>query len=406
MISVEDAKSRILKPLSALSAEQISIRHGLGRVLAEDVIARRTQPPTAVSAMDGYAVRSGDVDTAGVELKLVGEAAAGGNFDGEVGAGEAVRIFTGGPLPKGADAVVMQEDTERLDADRVRIDLPPYSGKFIRPAGLDFESGQTLLNAGHTLTARDVGLLAAMNVPWVMVHRRPRVAVLATGDEVVMPGDPMGPNQIVSSNSLALAATLEVLGCDPLLLGIARDDAKHLRQMAAAAGTADLVITTGGASVGEHDLIRSVLGEDGLQVDFWKIAMRPGKPLIFGHLNGTPMIGLPGNPVSTLVCSTVFVAPAVAVLSGRPADFFTRRRKAALATDVPANDHREEYMRAVFTHGVGESPVVRPFEKQDSAMLSRLSQADCLMVRPAHSPEMKASQEVDIIDFPANPAGL
>ncbi|WP_259779768.1 molybdopterin molybdotransferase MoeA [Aestuariispira ectoiniformans] len=402
MISVDDARTRILAALGPLPAEQISIRNALGRVLAEDVKARRTQPPTAVSAMDGYAVRACDIPSPGTELEIIGEAPAGGVCDRPVGEGQAVRIFTGGPMPEGADAVVMQEDTEKPNESTVRINLPPHSGKFVRAAGLDFAEGQTLLEAGQTLSARDVGLLAAMNVPWIMVHRRPRVAILATGDEIVMPGEPMGPSQIVSSNSLGLAATLEALDCDPILLGVARDNAEHLKSMASAAASADLLITTGGASVGDHDLIQSVLGETGLQVDFWKIAMRPGKPLIFGHLNQTPMIGLPGNPVSTLVCSTVFVAPAVAKLSGKASEAFTHRSKAVLDCDIPQNDHREEYMRAVFTNAPGESLRVKPFEKQDSSMLSRLSGAGCLVVRPAHSAPMKAGQLVDIIQFPSS----
>lgn len=402
MISVEEARNRILSSLSPLSTEQISIREALGRVLAEYIQARRTQPPQAVSAMDGYAVRSADVTKAGTILSVIGEVPAGGLFDRELVEGEAVRIFTGGPLPEGADAVVMQEDTERPDAHTVRIDLPPHAGKFVRPAGLDFQSGQALLKAGKTLTARDVGLLAAMNVPWVMVHRRPRVAILATGDEVVMPGDPMGPSQIVSSNSLGLAATLEALDCDPILLGIARDNAEHLRQMADAATSADLLVTTGGASVGDHDLIQSVLGDSGLEVDFWKIAMRPGKPLISGYLKNTPMIGLPGNPVSTLVCSTVFVAPAVATLAGKAKDAYTHRTWAELDGEIPENDHREEYMRATFTNASGESLRVKPFEKQDSSMLSRLSEADCLIRRPAHSEPLKHGQAVEVINFPSS----
>ena len=406
MISVEEARKRILAPLSALPIEQVSLRDALGRVLAEDIAARCTQPPVAVSAMDGYAVRAEDVQSVPTDLEVIGEAPAGGLFDGVVSKGQAVRIFTGGPVPNGADAIVMQEDTERPDGRTVTIGLAPYSGKFIRPAGLDFSEGDLLLKSGKTLNARDVALLAAMNIPWIMVRQRPKVAILATGDEVVMPGEPLGPSQIISSNSLGLAATIETLSCEAQILGIARDNAESLRQMAAAAASADFLVTTGGASVGDHDLIQSVLGEEGLKVDFWKIAMRPGKPLIFGELAGTPMIGLPGNPVSSMVCSLVFLVPALAVLSGKDAFAYERRGTARLSVDIPENDHREEMMRATLSRDDAGNLTVTPFQKQDSSMLSRLSGADCLLVRPAHAPACKAGQEMEIVYFPSSDLSL
>ncbi|RED53282.1 gephyrin-like molybdotransferase Glp [Aestuariispira insulae] len=406
MISVQEARQRILSSLSALPPEQIFLSSALGRVLAEDVSARCTQPPVAVSAMDGYAVRAADTATVPADLTVIGEAPAGGGFNGVVNPGEAVRIFTGGPVPEGADAVVMQEDTERPDKKSVRIKLAPHEGKFIRPAGLDFSEGETLLRAGKTLNARDIALLAAMNVPWLMVRQRPTVAILATGDEVVMPGEPLGPSQIISSNSLGLAATVEALGCRAQILGIARDTPESLRQMATAAASADFLVTTGGASVGDHDLIQFVLGDEGLKVDFWKIAMRPGKPLIFGQLAGTPMLGLPGNPVSSMVCSLVFLAPALAVLAGKSPDAFERRGRAKLSVDIPENDHREEMLRATLQKGSNGDLLVTPYKKQDSSMLSKLSNADCLLVRPANAPASRAGEEVEIVFFPSSDLSL
>jgi molybdopterin molybdotransferase len=277
MISVEEARRRLLAPLVPLGAEQVAVSEAAGRVLAEDVEARRTQPPWDVSAMDGYAVRAGDATSVPARLKVVGSVPAGQAYAGMVGRGEAVRIFTGAPMPKGADAVVIQEDTERAgDSVVVREAAPP--GQHVRLAGLDFRAGEVGLRAGRRLSARDVGLAAAMNRPWLMVHRKPRIAILPTGDEVVMPGDPVGPHQIVSSNGLALAALVSQCGGIPLHLPIAPDNADALQRIAAASAGADFLVTTGGASVGEHDLVRDALGASGLALDIWKNAMRPGKP--------------------------------------------------------------------------------------------------------------------------------
>ncbi len=315
MISVEEARARLLDPLKALGAEYVSLAEAAGRVLAEDVASRRTQPPFAVSAMDGYAVRAADVARVPAELRVVGSVPAGQRHEGSVGAGEAVRIFTGAPVPDGADAIVIQEDTERR-GDVVLVKEGAAKGRYIRPAGLDFRAGAIGLKAGRRLTARDVGLAAAMNRPWLLVHRRPRVAILPTGDEVVMPGDPVGPNQIVSSNALALGALVEGAGGIPVQLPIAPDDSASLQRIAEGAAGADLLVTTGGASVGEHDLVREALGQTGLTLDFWTVAMRPGKPLMVGRYGATLMIGLPGNPVSTLVCGLLFVRPAIERLLG------------------------------------------------------------------------------------------
>ncbi len=301
MISVEEARQRLLAALKPLGAEQVALSEAVGRVLAEDVAARRTQPPWPVSAMDGYAVRGADVARMPAILRVVGTVPAGQAYAGTVGREEAVRIFTGAPMPEGADTVVIQEDTER-QGDMVDVREAAPVGANVRPAGLDFREGEVGLAAGRRLTARDIGLAAAMNRPWLTVHRKPRIAILPTGDEVVMPGDPVGPNQIVSSNGPALAALVTQCGGLPLLLPIAPDRADALQRIAEAAIGADFLVTTGGASVGEHDIVRDALGASGLALDFWKIAMRPGKPLMVGRYRDTPMMGLPGNPVSSLVC--------------------------------------------------------------------------------------------------------
>jgi molybdopterin molybdotransferase len=269
-------------------------------------------------------------------------------------------------------------------------------GRYVRPAGLDFEAGAVGLTAGRRLTARDIGLAAAMNHPWLRVRRRPRVAILATGDEIVRPGDPIGPNRVVSSNALALGALIRAVGGEPLLLGIAPDDDAAMRRMAAGAVGADLLLTTGGASVGEHDLVRSGLGRDGLALDFWSIAMRPGKPLMFGRLGSVPMLGLPGNPVSSLVCGLVFLKPALEALLGiaaRPDE----RETAVLGSDLKANDRRQDYLRARLERGADQVRRALPFPQQDSAMLSRLAQADCLIVRPPHAPPAPAGTSVEIV---------
>jgi len=398
MISVEDALGRILAGLAdraPVAAEDILLSDGLGRVLAEDVCARVTQPPAAMSAMDGWAVRADDVARVPATLTRIGAVPAGQHFDGTVGPGQTVRIFTGAPLPAGTDTIVIQEDADQ-DGDRVTVREGAPRGTYVRPAGLDFTAGAVGIKAGRRLTARDIGLAAAMNHPWLRVRRRPRVAILATGDEIVRPGDPIGPNQIVSSNALALSALITAVGGDPIMLGIAPDESAALRRMAAGAQGADLLVTTGGASVGEHDLVRSGLAPDGLELDFWSIAMRPGKPLMFGRLGTVPLLGLPGNPVSSLVCALVFLKPALETLLGL-ARAREPRQTAVLASDLKANDRRQDYLRARFEGDAGDGRRVAPFAKQDSSMLSPLAQADCLIVRPPNAPALAAGSAVEII---------
>ena len=391
LISVDEALARITGALTPVGSEMVSIAQAHGRVLAQAVISNRTQPPFAVSAMDGYAVRAGDVANVPAKLTIIGQAPAGGAFTGAVGPGQAVRIFTGGPLPKGADTIVIQENTQ-ADGNLVTVTQPVTAGRHIRAEGLDFRTGNVLLAEGRRLGARDVALAAAMNVPWLCVRRRPRLALLATGDELVRPGEPIGPHQIVSSNALGLAAMIAACGGEAIDLGIAADDREELRAMALGARGADMLITLGGASVGDHDLVQSVLGEAGLKVDFWKIAMRPGKPLIFGHMGQTPMLGLPGNPVSSMVCGLLFVRPAIAALLGEVGGG-NYTGAAILGADMGANDNRQDYVRA----SLSADGVATPFTVQDSAMLSSLAKAGCLIIRPPFAPAARAGDGVPAV---------
>jgi len=398
MISVEEALSRVLAPLEALPAEQVSIADAVGRVLAEDVAARRTQPPFAVSAMDGYAVRAADVEQVPINLRIIAEIPAGAGFSGILDQGEAARIFTGAPLPEGADTIVIQEDTER-DGDTVRVVEGAKRGTYVRRAGLDFSEGEVLLHKGTRMTPRHIGLAAAMNRPWLFVYRRPVVGILSTGDEVVMPGEPIGPHQIVSSNALALAAFVTACGGIPVGLGNAPDDADALRTFAAGARGIDLLVSTGGVSVGEHDLVRDVLSEDGLSIDFWEIAMRPGKPLMSGRYRSTPMIGLPGNPVSTMVCSLLFLKPAMERLCGLPENA-EPQQMARLGRDLRQNDRRQDYLRSRLARGADGALEATPFEVQDSSMMRPLAASDCLVIRAPHAPAASAGMMVPIITFP------
>jgi len=404
MIAVEEALARILAAMPALPAETVGLREALGRVLAEPVVARITQPPSAVSAMDGYAVRAADVTEAPVTLRQIGEAPAGGAYTGTVGPGETVRIFTGGPLPDGADTIVIQENTESDDG-RVTVLEPAPSGQFIRPAGLDFRAGDAGVAAGRRLTVRDVGLAAAMNVPWLRVRRRPRIALLSTGDELVMPGETVGPNQIIGSNGLSLAAFVEAHGGEALNLGIAPDNIEALTRLTGEARGADLLVTTGGVSVGEHDLVSSALGDLGLALDFWKIAMRPGKPLLFGTIGDTPILGLPGNPVSSLVCAIVFLKPAIDAMQGLSPEGHPTEA-AVLGAALGANDHRQDYLRAELAYESDGRRVATPFDRQDSSMLATLAHADCLIVRPPGAPAAAAGESVAILPLAGSAIGI
>ncbi|MDO9498799.1 gephyrin-like molybdotransferase Glp [Falsiroseomonas sp.] len=394
MIPLEDARARILASLRPTAAETVALAEGWGRVLAQPVMARLTQPPADVSAMDGYAVRAADA-VAGARLTVTGAAPAGHPFAGTVGPGQAVRIFTGGFVPPGADGILLQEDAE-AEGGQVTVREAVQPSRWIRRQGLDFAAGEVLLPAGRRLTARDIGLAAAANHPWLAVHRRPRIGILATGDEIALPGEPIPAGGIVSSNAHALAALVRAAGGDPLVLPIVADDRDAIAAAAAAARGCDLLATTGGASVGEHDLIQSALGEEGFALDFWKIAMRPGKPLIWGRLGATPVLGLPGNPVSALICGVQFLMPALAVLSGLPAappPTILVRTGAALA----ANDKRFDHLRSSLAADSEGRLVATPFAMQDSSMLKTLARAEALILRAPFAPPLPAGAEVEAI---------
>jgi molybdopterin molybdotransferase len=397
MIPVAEARARILAAFGPFGAETVALAGAHGRTLAVDVRAKLTQPPLPVSAMDGYAVRAADVAKAGAKLAVIGMAPAGHMFAGTVGPGQCIRIFTGAVVPPGADTILIQENADAsVDGSNIVARQAEPLGRYVRPAGLDFKEGDLAIPAGTTLDARHVGLAAATNHAWLEVRRRPRVAILSTGDEIVLPGTTPAPGQIVSSNGPALAAFVAAAGGDPVLLPIAPDNEQALQAIAAGARGCDLLVTTGGASVGDHDLVRSALGAAGLKLDFWQIAMRPGKPLMFGRFGDVPLIGLPGNPVSSLVCAVLFVGPAIAAMLGKP-QTGPLVEKAALGRDLEANDRREEYMRATLARGADGTLQVTPFTKQDSSMISLLARADALAIRPADAPAAKAGDSIDII---------
>ena len=397
MLSVRDAHARVVAAFEPLPSETVSVAEAAGRVLAVPPRARLTQPPADLSAMDGYAVRAADVPAAPTTLTLVGQAPAGGSYDHALQPGETVRIFTGGPLPMGADSIVIQEDT-KADGPRITILEAPRVGRHIRKAGLDFSAGDTPLSAGRTLTTRDVALAAAMNHPWLSVHRKPRVAILSTGDELVMPGEPVGRNQIVSSSGIAVAALVRGWGGEPTLFDIARDDAGLIERCIAAGAQHDLLITLGGASVGDHDLVQGALKAQGFDMDFWKIAMRPGKPLMFAARDRARVLGLPGNPVSTMVCALLFLKPAMERMLGQPGDL-VRTVPARLAVDVKQNDQREDYVRSRLGRGTDGTLTVDPHPVQDSSMLSVLAACDGLLIRPPHDPARKAGDTVQVVDL-------
>ncbi|MEX0970908.1 MAG: molybdopterin molybdotransferase MoeA [Paracoccaceae bacterium] len=391
MISVKEARARILKLAPAPVVETVHLTEAAGRVLLKPLAANRDQPPFAASTMDGYAVRQADIAD-GAVLGVVGEAAAGKVWAGRLQKGEALRIFTGAPVPDGADCVVIQENVQR---EGNTITLGPDCGKSsnMRPAGADFAKGW-VFEAKRRLNPQDIALLAAMNHAHVPVARKPVVALLPTGSELVNVGEVPQDAQIISSNNLGLKALVEAAGARARLLPIAPDTPEGLRACLALCEGADLVITLGGASVGDHDLVASVGQDAGLVLDFYKIAIRPGKPLMAGRLNGIPMLGLPGNPVSSMVCSHVFVLPLLRAMLGLPQA--GPGREYPLAAPLPANGARSHYMRAGLVDGALH---IRP--RQDSGLLSVLAGSDILAIHPANSPALKAGDMLKTLDMTA-----
>lgn len=396
---VAEALRQILAGAAApAETEPVPLRRAAGRVLAGDLAALRTQPPCDVSAMDGYAVRAADLAAVPADLAVLGESAAGRAFAGPVTAGGAARIFTGAPVPPGADTVVIQENTTAAPG-RVTVLGAEPPGRHIRRAGQDFREGETLLAAGRRLGAADLALAAAMNHAALPVFRRPRVAVLATGDELVAPGAAPGPGQIVASNSYALMALAEAAGAEVRDLGIAPDELGALAAAieGARAGGADLLVTLGGASVGDHDLVQRALVAAGMDLGFWRVAMRPGKPLMHGRLGPLRVLGLPGNPVSAIVCGLLFVVPLVRALAGDRAAGEDVSEAAVLAGPLPANDARQDYLRSRLLPDEGGLVRVEPGPRQDSSLLKALSDADCLVIRPPHAPAAAAGDPCRIL---------
>jgi molybdopterin molybdotransferase len=400
LMPVADALAAILDGASPLSEEMVALDEAFHRVLARDVAAKRTQPPQAMSAMDGYAVRASDAAAVGARLKVIGEVAAGRPFDRALGAGEAARIFTGGVIPDGADAVVIQEDTS-VDGNSITVTEAAAKGRHIRPAGIDFREGDVLLAGGSRLTDRALSLAASMNYPELPVRLRPKVALLATGDELVMPGSIPGPGQIVYSNGYALRALARAEGAETVDLGVAADtmEATTAGIRRARDSGADILVTTGGASVGDHDLVKTALEAEDVEIAFWKIAMRPGKPMMHGRLGKMRVIGVPGNPVSSYVCTMLFVVPLIRALSGLKVIHHTRET-ALLGRDLAANDVREDYLRTRLEERADGAVIATPVNHQDSSLLANLAAARALLIRPPFAPAAKAGSVCEILRLP------
>jgi molybdopterin molybdotransferase len=385
LLPVSDALERLLDGAEPTGTETVGLSEASGRVLAAPLHALRTQPPFDASAMDGYAVRVDDIAALPARLKVIGEAPAGKQFTGPVAQGETVRIFTGAPVPEGADTVVVQENVSDLGNGEVEVLESAILGRNIRAKGLDFKQGDLILDAGRLLDPAALSLIAAANHPEMAVLRAPLVAIIATGDELLPPGSNPGPDQIIASNAYGVAAIVQSVGARVLDLGIAPDRTEAISALVtkALAAEADVIVTLGGASVGDHDLVHGVLTGLGMDLDFWKIAMRPGKPLMFGRLGKTRCIGLPGNPVASLICAHIFLKPLLAKLGGRP--YSPDIRTGVLDTAMAANDLRQDFVRAI-ARETPDGLIVTPYTVQDSSMLRTLADANCTLMREPFAP--------------------
>ncbi len=395
LLQVSEAKARILAGVAPVEAERLPLSEAAGRILAEEVRANRDQPPFAASAMDGYAVRAGDVRETPVTLRVIGEAPAGHALERAIGPGEAARIFTGGPLPEGADCVIRQEHAERR-GDEVIILTGAPRGRYVREKGLDFSDGETLLRPGTKLGARQITLAASMNHPSLMVRRRPLIAILAAGDELVLPGETPRKDQIIASNSFGLAAFVKAHGGEALDLGLAPDRTDEIAAAIERGRSADVLVTIGGASVGDHDHVREAFAAAGVELDFWRIAMRPGKPLIFARRGRQRILGLPGNPVSSMVCALIFLRPLMAALLGVGEE--TRTITASLGADLPAAGERQDHLRCRLKRDEATGELIAlPWPRQDSAMMRAFTEADGLILRRPFAPAAKAGTQVEVI---------
>lgn len=402
LLPVDEATRRLLEAaLPVADSETLPLADCDGRILAADLAARLTQPPFDASAMDGYALRSADAPEIGSVLTVIGQAAAGHAFTGTVGQGEAVRIFTGAPVPAGADTILIQEDAEVLEGGKIRTTFEVAAGRHIRPRGQDFAEGETVLTAGRELGFTDLTVAAAMNHATLPVYRRPLVAILATGDELLPPGSTPQPAQIIASNTFGVAALARTAGADILDLGIIADDDALIRAAVgkAVAAKAYVLVTLGGASVGDHDLVQAALKAEGMQLDFWRIAMRPGKPLMVGAIGTMQVLGLPGNPVASLVCSLLFLEPLLRNIARRAP--LQRVATARTATPLKANDHRQDYLRARFHTDENGVLMAEAYTKQDSSMMKILAHSDGLIVRPPHAPAVEAGTVCQVIRLKA-----
>jgi molybdopterin molybdotransferase len=398
LLSVADALAAVLAQALPLASEPVPLAGAVGRVLTADLAALRTQPPADVSAMDGYAVRGADVGAPAV-LRVIGEVAAGRPFDCAIGPGEAARIFTGAVIPAGADTVVIQEVTSR-DGDSVAIKRAEAKGRNVRRQGADFNQGDVLLEKGRRLSPRDIALAGAMNHAELPVHRRPRLAVFATGDELVEPGTPPAPGQIVHSNGIAIAAMARGEGAEATDFGIVPDrlDATIAAVRRARAAGVDVLVTSGGASVGDYDFVQQAFAAEGMALSFWKVALRPGRPLMHGRLGGMQVLGLPGNPVSAYVCAVLFLVPLLRHLAGRT-DLSLRPEAAVLGSALNANDERADYMRATLECRPDGTKIAMPFRAQDSSLLVPLADADCLLVREPFAPAAEPGSPCVILNL-------
>ncbi|ACI49946.1 molybdenum cofactor synthesis domain protein [Gluconacetobacter diazotrophicus PA1 5] len=394
MLSVSEAQERILAELIPMGPELVPLAEAWGRVAGAGIAARLDNPPADISAMDGYAVQAAHC-RAGTTLPVIGESPAGHPFPGVVTPDGCVRIYTGSVMPNGADSVLIQENATESDG-RMTASADAQAGRHIRRRGQDFALGQIVVAPGRLLLAREVGLIAAANHAWVPVHRKPTVAILATGDEIALPGETIAPGGIANSNAPMLAALVRACGGTPVMLPIARDDEAEIARLAQGVESADLLLTVGGASVGRYDLVQRALERIGLSVNFWKIAMRPGKPLMHGRIGRVPVLGLPGNPVAAMICAIVFAMPAIRVLAGR-SDPMVAYDLATLGGDLPANDHRADHLRARLDRAADGSLLATAFPRQDSAMLRTLADSQALILRAPHAPAARTGEPCRII---------